>query len=46
VALLRGPIALFGVGNMPERITRKHLTLRPFASIMNKDCRLYQQVES
>ena len=68
VALLRGPIALFAVGNIPERITRKQmlaatvaaqssedwivktdtssLTLRPFATIMNEDYRLYQLVES
>jgi DUF1680 family protein len=67
VALMRGPIALFGVGNIPERLTRQqllaatalakssddwiakanagNLTLRPFASIMNEDYRLYQQVE-
>jgi DUF1680 family protein len=66
VALLRGPIALFGVGNIPERITKKQLhaaaayaqssedwivktdtsslTLRPFASIMSEEYRLYQQV--
>jgi hypothetical protein len=68
VALLRGPIALFGVGNIPEHITRKQmlaatvaaqssedwivktdtssLTLRPFATIMNEDYRLYHLVES
>jgi hypothetical protein len=68
VALLRGPIALFGVGNMPERITRQQmlaatafaqssddwivktdtssLTVRPFATIMNEDYRLYHLVES
>jgi DUF1680 family protein len=67
VALMRGPIALFGVGNIPERLTRQqllaatalaqssddwiakanagNLTLRPFASIMNEDYRLYQPVE-
>jgi uncharacterized protein len=67
VALLRGPIALFGVGNMPERITRQQmlaatafaqssedwivktdtssLTLRPFATIMNEDYRLYHLIE-
>jgi DUF1680 family protein len=68
VALLRGPIALFGVGNMPERITRQQmlaaaafaqssddwivktdtssLTLRPFATIMNEDYRLYHLIEA
>jgi uncharacterized protein len=66
VALLRGPIALFGVGNIPDRITKKQLltatafaqssedwivktdtsslTLRPFASIMSEEYRLYQQL--
>jgi uncharacterized protein len=68
VALLRGPIVLFGVGSIPEHITRQDmlaatvaaqssedwivktgtssLTLRPFATIMNEDYRLYQQVGS
>jgi DUF1680 family protein len=68
VALMRGPIALFAVGNIPERLSRQqllsatalaqssddwiakadagNLTLRPFASIMNEDYRLYQRVEA
>ena len=68
VALMRGPIALFAVGKLPDRITRQQLlaatalaqssddwsaktdtgilTLRPFASIMNEDYRLYQQVDA
>lgn len=68
VALLRGPVALFAVGSIPERITRQQLlataalaqssedwvaktdsgtlTLRPFASIMNEDYRLYLQLEA
>jgi hypothetical protein len=68
VALMHGPIALFGVENIPSRITRKQLlaatlsphskedwvvttdagvlTLRPFASIMNENYRLYQTVEA
>jgi DUF1680 family protein len=67
VALMRGPIALFAVGNIPSRIKRSQLlaatrisvsaddwaaptdggtlTLRPFASIMSEDYRLYQTVE-
>jgi len=66
VALMHGPIALFGVGKIPLRITRKELltvtrvspagpdwtvrtesgtlTLRPFASIMSENYRLYQTV--
>ncbi len=66
VALMHGPIALFGVGEIPSRITRKELltatrvsssgsdwtvrtesgtlTLRPFASIMSENYRLYQTV--
>jgi len=66
VALMHGPIALFGVGQIPSRITRKDLlaatrvspsgsdwtvrtesgtlTLRPFASIMSENYRLYQTV--
>ncbi len=68
VALMRGPIALFAVGDIPSRLTRKQmlsvarvaessddwsvktdtgtLTLRPFASIMSEDYRLYHRVES
>jgi len=68
VALMRGPVALFGVGEIPAGITRKQLlsvthvaqssddwstrtdagtlTLRPFASIMNEDYRLYHRVDS
>jgi uncharacterized protein len=64
VALMHGPIALFGVGEIPPRISRKDLmaatrvspsgpdwtvraesgtlTLRPFASIMSENYRLYQ----
>jgi len=67
VALVRGPIALFAVGEIPEGITRKQLLaaapmaqssddwatqtdkgsliLRPFASIMSEDYRLYLHVE-
>src|ERR1700682_5535052 len=67
VALMRGPVALFGVGDIPPRITRKQLlaatavaqssedwvvqtdagslVLRPFASIMDENYRLYQRVE-
>jgi uncharacterized protein len=67
VALVRGPIALFGVGNIPSHIKRSQLlaatpvpgsmhdwmvqadegtlTLRPFASIMSENYRLYQTVE-
>ena len=66
VALMHGPIALFGVGEIPSRISRKELlaatrvspsgpdwtvrtesgtlTLRPFASIMSENYRLYQTV--
>ena len=66
VALMHGPIALFGVGDIPSRISRKELlaatrvspsgpdwtvrtesgtlTLRPFASIMSENYRLYQTV--
>jgi hypothetical protein len=65
---MRGPVALFGVGEIPAGITRKQLlsvtqvaqssddwstrtdagtlTLRPFASIMNEDYRLYHRVDS
>jgi len=68
VALMHGPVALFGVGEIPTRITRKQLlaasqvaqsssdwsvrtdagtlTLRPFASIMSEDYRLYHRVDS
>ena len=68
VALLRGPVALFAVGSIPERITRQQLlataalaqssedwvaktdsgtlTLRPFASIINEDYRLYPDLEA
>ena len=67
VALMRGPIALFAVGDIPSRLTRKQmlsvarvaessddwavktdtgtLTLRPFASIISEDYRLYHRVE-
>jgi hypothetical protein len=67
VALMHGPIALFGVGNIPSQITRSQLlaatpapsskedwlvntengmlTLRPFASIMSEEYRLYQTVQ-
>jgi hypothetical protein len=67
VALMRGPLALFAAGDIPERLTRKQLlsaaavsqnsndwisktdrsdlTLRPFASIMSENYRLYQKVE-
>ena len=67
VALIRGPVALFAVGEIPERVTRKQLlaaaplaqssddwvtqtdkgslTLRPFASIMSEDYRLYLHAE-
>ncbi|HEX5315856.1 MAG TPA: hypothetical protein VFX22_04310, partial [Candidatus Kapabacteria bacterium] len=67
VALMHGPIALFGVGNIPSGITRSQLlaatpapsskedwlvhtnngtlVLRPFASIMSEEYRLYQTVE-
>jgi uncharacterized protein len=67
VALMHGPIALFGTGSIPSRIKRDQLlaatrvpqsaedwlvrtdggtlTLRPFASIMSEDYRLYQMVE-
>lgn len=66
VALMHGPIALFGVGQIPSRISRNELlaatrvspagqdwtvrtesgtlTLRPFASIMSENYRLYQTV--
>jgi len=67
VALMHGPIALFGVGRIPSRIKRDQLlaatrvsssddweartddgtlTLRPFASIMSEEYRLYQIIES
>ena len=68
VALMHGPVALFGVGEIPARITRQQLlsasqvaqssddwstrtdsgtlTLRPFASIMSEDYRLYHRVDS
>jgi uncharacterized protein len=68
VALLRGPLALFGVDEIPEKITRRqllsaapiaqssedwvvktdsgNLVLRPFASIMSENYKLYQRVES
>jgi DUF1680 family protein len=67
VALMHGPVVLFGVGDMPSGLTRSQLlaatkvaqsgedwqaatnggilTLRPFASIMSEDYRLYQKVE-
>jgi DUF1680 family protein len=67
VALVRGPVALFAAGDIPEHLTRKqllsatapsqtsddwivkadhdNLTLRPFASIMSENYRLYQRVE-
>jgi hypothetical protein len=67
VALMRGPIALFAVGNIPASIRRDQLmaatrvapfgedwlvgtdqgtlTLRPFASVMSENYRLYQTVE-
>jgi DUF1680 family protein len=67
VALMRGPVALFAVGEIPSRITRKQvlsvarvgqssddwftrtdagtLTLRPFASIMSENYRLYHRIE-
>ena len=67
VALMRGPMALFAVDDIPSHLTRKHLlsvvrvaqssddysarteagvlTLRPFASIMNENYRLYHRVE-
>jgi DUF1680 family protein len=67
VALMRGPIALFAVGNIPGRIKRSQLlaatlapqskkdwqvktdsgilTMRPFASIMSEEYRLYLLVE-
>ena len=68
VALMRGPVALFAVGEIPSRIARKQLlaasrvvessddwptrtdtgtlTLRPFASIMSDEYRLYLRVDS
>lgn len=67
VALMRGPIALFAVSDVPSRITRdqllsasrfgqsedwlvrtdrESLTLRPFASIMSENYRLYLRVEA
>ncbi|HEY7354634.1 MAG TPA: beta-L-arabinofuranosidase domain-containing protein [Terriglobales bacterium] len=68
VALMHGPIALFAVGNIPAKLSRKDLlsvtalgsssgdwlaktssgvlTLRPFASIMSEEYRLYNRVES
>jgi uncharacterized protein len=68
VALLSGPLALFAVGEIPARLSRKTLlsatrvssssddwiartdsgvlTLRPFASIMSEEYRLYNRVES
>jgi DUF1680 family protein len=68
VALMHGPIALFAVGEVPSRLSRKDLlsatplsasssdwvtktpngvlTLRPFASIMSEEYRLYHRVES
>ena len=67
VALMRGPIALFAVGEIPAHVTRARLlaakpfsqtsqdwlvqtdagglVLRPFASIMSENYRLYQRVE-
>ncbi|MGH9530178.1 MAG: beta-L-arabinofuranosidase domain-containing protein [Terriglobales bacterium] len=67
VALMRGPISLFAIGDNPARLTRAqllsaarfaqtsedwvartdsgNLTLRPFASIMNENYRLYQKVD-
>jgi uncharacterized protein len=68
VALMHGPLALFAVGEIPAKLSRKDLlsatplsasssdwvartangvlTLRPFASIMSEDYRLYHRVES